>query len=217
MQLSLAYCQAPRVARAAEGVEEYFGWESREYLRKMVIGQVVKFKVLYKVDVISRTFGTIELKDKDVLRDMVSNGYVSVRSEREEKGNRELYEELVELQTEARDNHRGIWNPTKSLRHVSWTLNDPESFYQANKGMPMAAVVEQIRDGSTLKLYLLETGEMISLRLAGLQAPRITYATDGKATYDAFAAESRCFSELRLLNRSVVITIDGMDKFNVFP
>ena len=217
MQLSLAYCQAPRVARTAEGVEEYFGWESREYLRKMIIGQVVKFKVLYKVDVISRTFGTIELKDKDVLRDMVSSGYVSVRSERDEKGNRELYEELLELQAEARDNHRGIWSPTKTLRHVSWTLDDPESFFQANKGMPMAAIVEQVRDGSTLKLYLLETGEMISLRLAGLQAPRIAYSADGKATYDAFAAESRCFSELRLLNRSVVIIIDGMDKFNVFP
>lgn len=166
MQLSLAYCQAPRVARTAEGVEEYFGWESREYLRKMIIGQVVKFKVLYKVDVISRTFGTIELKDKDVLRDMVSSGYVSVRSERDEKGSRELYEELLELQAEARDNHRGIWSPTKTLRHVSWTLDDPESFFQANKGMPMAAIVEQVRDGSTLKLYLLETGEMISLRLA---------------------------------------------------
>ena len=217
MQLSLAYCQAPRVARTAEGVEEYFGWESREYLRKMIIGQVVKFKVLYKVDVISRTFGTIELKDKDVLRDMVSSGYVSVRSERDEKGSRELYEELLELQAEARDNHRGIWSPTKTLRHVSWTLDDPESFFQANKGMPMAAIVEQVRDGSTLKLYLLETGEMISLRLAGLQAPRIAYSADGKATYDAFAAESRCFSELRLLNRSVVIIIDGMDKFNVFP
>ena len=58
---------------------------------------------------------------------------------------------------------------------------------------------------------------MISLRLAGLQAPRIAYAADGKATYDAFAAESRCFSELRVLNRSIVIIIDGMDKFNVFP
>lgn len=79
MQLSLAFCQAPRVARTAEGVEEPFGWESREYLRKMLIGHVVKFAVLYKVEAISRSFGTIMLEEKDVVRDVVSNGMVSVR------------------------------------------------------------------------------------------------------------------------------------------
>lgn len=180
MQLSLAFCQAPRVSRSSEGVEEYFGWDSREYLRKMVIGQVVKFKVLYKVDVISRTFGIIEMKDKDVVREMVSSGYVSVRSERDEKNNKELLEDLLALQEEARENRRGIWSPTKSLRSVIWTVEDPESFFQAHKGLPTAAVVEQFRDGSTLKLYLLETHEMITMRLAGVQCPRITYSAEGK-------------------------------------
>ena len=35
------------------------------------------------------------------------------------------------------------------------------------------------------------------------------------ATYEAFAAEARAFTEIRLLNRNVVITIDGKDKFDV--
>ena len=183
MQLSLAFCQAPRVSRSSEGVEEYFGWDSREYLRKMVIGQVVKFKVLYKVDVINRTFGVIEMKDKDVVREMVSSGYVSVRSERDEKNNKELLEDLLALQEEARENRRGIWSPTKTLRSVIWTVEDPESFFQAHKGLPTAAVVEQFRDGSTMKLYLLETHEMITMRLAGVQCPRITYSAEGKGRF----------------------------------
>lgn len=48
MQLTLAYCYAPRVARGPDSIEEPYGWESREFLRKKIIGQTIKFKVLYK-------------------------------------------------------------------------------------------------------------------------------------------------------------------------
>lgn len=180
MQLSLAFCQAPRVARSAEGMEEAFGWESREFLRKMVIGQQVKFKVLYKVDAISRSFATLELKDKNILHEMVSNGMVSVRSERDDHGQKDLYEELIELQTSARDHRRGMWGSHRSTRNVIWTIPDPEAFFKANKGFPLAGVIEQVRDGSTFKLYLLEGGEYITLHLAGIQSPRITYSPTGE-------------------------------------
>lgn len=215
MQLSLAFCQAPRVSRTAEGVEEPFGFESREFLRKMVIGHVVKFAVLYKVDAISRSFGTISLEDKDIVREMVSNGMVSVRSERDDKGHKALYEDLLELQVAARDNHLGMWSGRNGARVVKWTMPDPESFFKANKQLPIPAVVEQVRDGCTFKLYSLDGGDCFTLHLAGLQCPRITYAADGTASYELFAQEARAFSELRLLNRSVIVYIDGMDKFSV--
>lgn len=227
MQLSLAFCQAPRVAFNEKGAEEPYGWESREYLRKMLIGQVVKFKVLYKVDAISRSFASLEFKGKDVLRDVVEKGMVSVRTERDDKGQKELYETLLHLQSDARSAHRGIWGDKRKLRSVNWTLSDPESFFKVNKGLPLVGVVEQVRDGSTFRLYLPETSDMIMLHLAGVQSPRITYAADGTgatsvcisrvASYEPLSQECRQFSELRLLNRSVVFLIDGMDKFNVRP
>ena len=176
MQLSLAFCQAPRVSRSPEGHEEPFGWESREFLRKMLIGQMVKFKVLYKVDAISRSFATLELNNKNIIHEMVSNGMVTVRSEKDDHGKKDLYEELIELQTAARDNHKGLWSHRHSTRTVTWTLPDPEAFFKANKGFPLAGVIEQVRDGSTFKIYLLETGEYISLHLAGVQCPRINYS-----------------------------------------
>ena len=182
MQLSLAFCQAPRVARTADGIEEPYGWESKEFLRKMVIGQVVKFKVVYKVDAISRSFATLELKNKNVLHEMVSNGMVTVRTERDDHGQKELYEELIEMQASARDNHKGLWSSRRATRNVTWTLPDPEAFFKANKGFPMAAVIEQVRDGSTFKCYLLEGGEFITLHLAGIQSPRITYSATGEGT-----------------------------------
>ena len=215
MQLSLAFCQAPRVARTAEGVEEPFGWESREYLRKMLIGHVVKFAVLYKVEAISRSFGTITLEEKDVVRDVVSNGMVSVRMERDDKGHKALYDDLLALQVAARDNRLGMWGHPNATRVVKWMMDDPEGFYKENKDLPIAAVVEQVRDGCTFKVYSLEGGDCFSIHLAGIQCPRITYAADGTATTELYALDARAFSEMRLLNRSVVVYIDGMDKFNV--
>ena len=183
MQLSLAFCQAPRVAFNEKGAEEPYGWESREYLRKMLIGQVVKFKVLYKVDAISRSFASLEFKGKDVLRDVVEKGMVSVRSERDDKGQKELYESLLRLQSDARSAHRGIWGDKRVLRSVNWTLADPESFFKANKGLPLVGIVEQVRDGSTFRLYLPDTHDMIMLHLAGVQSPRITYSAEGEGTF----------------------------------
>lgn len=191
MQLSLAFCQAPRIAYNEKGAEEPYGWESREYLRKMLIGQVVKFKVLYKVDAISRTFASLEFNGKNVLCDVVENGMVSVRSERDDKGQKELYEKLVLLQSDARSAHRGIWGDKRMLRHVNWTLASPESFFNANKGLPLVGIVEQVRDGSTFRIYLPESHDMLLLHLAGVQSPRITYAADGTGTAEWRRAESQ--------------------------
>ena len=182
LQLSLAYCQAPRVARSADGVEEPFGWESREYLRKLLIGNVVKFKVLYTVATINRKFGSLELEDQDVLRKVVSDGMVTVRAERNEKDNTALYEELLELQAAARNSHKGIWGPHPTARTVQWTLPDPQAFFQSKKKLPLAGVIEQVRDGSTFRVYLYEGGEYITLHLAGIQSPKITYSADGQGT-----------------------------------
>ena len=178
--MSLAFCQAPRVAYSANGAEEPFGWQSREYLRKMLIGKTVQYRVLYKVDAISRSFATFNLNEKDVVCDVVEQGMVSVRSERDDKGNKALYEKLLELQASARSNHKGIWGDRRFLRNVNWTLSDPESFFYANKSLPLVGVVEQVRDGSTLRLYLPETSDMMLLHLAGVQCPRITYSADGE-------------------------------------
>ena len=195
MQLSLAFCQAPRVAFNEKGAEEPYGWESREYLRKMLIGQVVKFKVLYKVDAISRSFASLEFKGKDVLRDVVEKGMVSVRSERDDKGQKELYESLLRLQSDARSAHRGIWGDKRVLRSVNWTLADPESFFKANKGLPLVGIVEQVRDGSTFRLYLPDTHDMIMLHLAGVQSPRITYSAEGEGTFHG--ENVHCISDVR--------------------
>jgi endonuclease YncB( thermonuclease family) len=61
MQLSLSSLAAPRLSRHPEARDEPFGWASREFLRKALIGRPVRFRVDYKVEKIARSFATLWL------------------------------------------------------------------------------------------------------------------------------------------------------------
>ena len=65
MQLSLSGVMAPRLSRHPDQRDEPFGWASREFLRKMVIGRAVRFRVDYRVEKISRSFATLWLMGSD--------------------------------------------------------------------------------------------------------------------------------------------------------
>ncbi|KAK8800697.1 hypothetical protein WA158_000022 [Blastocystis sp. Blastoise] len=221
MQLNLAYCMAPRVARGPEGMEEPFGWESREYLRKHAIGQVVKFQVLYKVDAIGRTFANIWLGEKSLCEDMVSSGWCRVKAETKEEGDSELYEQLMAAEGTAKSHSLGVWNTTiPKARQVDYEVADAEKFFKNNKGLPFAALIEQVRDGSTFKVLLFESNKMITFHLAGIQCPKPAFVpknSNESATPDEpLSREAKAFTEARLLNRSVILYMDGLDKFHTF-
>lgn len=64
-------------------------------------------------------------------------------------------------------------------------LGDPSNFdamgfLAANKGLPMEAVVEQVRDGSTIRIYLLPEFQFVQVFIAGIQVcivNVVSYAT----------------------------------------
>lgn len=46
---------------------------------------------------------------------------------------------------------------------------DAMSLLNANKGKPMEAIVEQVRDGSTVRVYLLPEFQFVQVFVAGIQ------------------------------------------------
>jgi hypothetical protein len=58
--------------------DEPWAWQSREYLRKKVIGKAVVFKVDYTVPSINREFGSVFLDDTNLAIDVVANGWARV-------------------------------------------------------------------------------------------------------------------------------------------
>ncbi|KAI4384672.1 hypothetical protein MLD38_002791 [Melastoma candidum] len=180
--ITLSSLIAPKLARKG-GIDEPFAWDSREYLRKLCIGKEVTFKVDYAVPSIGREFGSVFLGDKNVALLVVSEGWAKVREYGQQKGDASPFlTELIRLEEQAKQEGLGRWskNPgaaEASIRNLPPSaIGNPSNLdamglLAANKGRPMQGIVEQVRDGSTLRVYLLPEFQFVQVFLAGVQAP----------------------------------------------
>ncbi|KAF9607540.1 hypothetical protein IFM89_036902 [Coptis chinensis] len=180
--ITLSSLVAPRLARRG-GIDEPFAWESREYLRKLCIGKEVTFRVDYTVPSIGREFGSVFLGDKNVALLVVSGGWAKVREQGQQKGEVSPFlAELQRLEEQAKQQGLGRWSKVPGASEAAIrdlppsAIGDPSNLdamglLAANKGKPMLAIVEQIRDGSTVRVYLLPEFQFVQVFVAGIQAP----------------------------------------------
>ncbi|CAH9104639.1 unnamed protein product [Cuscuta europaea] len=180
--ITLSSLMAPRLARRG-GLDEPFAWDSREFLRNLCIGKEVTFKVDYTVPSIGREFGSVFLGDKNVALLVVAEGWAKVRDQGQQKGEASPFlQELLRLEEQAKQQGLGRWTrepgaSETSIRNLPPSaIGDSSTFdamglLDANKGKTMKAVVEQIRDGSTLRVYLLPDFQFVQVYVAGIQAP----------------------------------------------
>ncbi|XP_047316902.1 ribonuclease TUDOR 1 [Impatiens glandulifera] len=180
--LTLSSIKAPKLARRS-GVDEPFAWESREFLRKLCIGKEITFKVDYSVPSIGRDFASVFIGDKNVASAVVAEGWASVKEQRgQTKEGSPFLPELQRLEEQAKQQGLGIWTrepgaSDKSIRNlppssVGDSSNlDARALLDSNKGKPLEAVVEQVRDGSTLRVYLLPEFQFVQVFVAGIQSP----------------------------------------------
>ncbi|KAK7067440.1 nuclease domain-containing protein, partial [Halocaridina rubra] len=174
-QINFSNVVAPRIARRAttaapETEDEPYAWESREFLRKKVIGKEVLFTVEAKTAT-GREYGIIYLgKDittgENLTEAMISEGLVTVRRESIRGESR-----LVELEESARSQGKGKWagKDSQHVRSVKWTCDSPRNFVDKHRGKPIDAVVEHVRDGSTVRCFLLPDYHYITLMISGIR------------------------------------------------
>lgn len=183
--ITLSSLVAPRLARKNSD-DEPFAWESREFLRKLCIGQEVIFKVDYEVPSINREFGSVFIGDKNVACLAVAAGWAKVREVREQSQQKAevspFIAELLQLEEQAKQQGVGRWSKVPGASEAAIrnlppsAVGDPSnldamSLLAANKGRPMEAIVEQVRDGSSLRVFLLPDFQFVQVFVAGIQAP----------------------------------------------
>jgi staphylococcal nuclease domain-containing protein 1 len=243
--ITLTGVQAPKFGRGKAQEDEAWAWESREYLRKHVIGQQVCFVVQHTHGDSGRDYGTVSLKEIDIATQMIKGGFVKVKTGGGKDGKIHPEKEPL-LALEAEAIARGVGMHKKGAdakahtRTIDWTP-DVQALYAANKAKPIAGVVDQVRDGSTLRVELIHPSAplkhtMITLNLAGVSCPRTPLPVSvlkeqhkRKVAEDAnykgkeptkmekaepFALEAQTFTEDRLLNRDVQVLLQGVDKSN---
>jgi endonuclease YncB( thermonuclease family) len=76
------------------------------------------------------------------------------------------------------------------------------------------AIVEHVRNGSTLRLYLVDTSDDIEVSLSGIRCPQMKTKESNQP--EKFAMDAKYFTEHKLLHRNVTVTFDCIDKFNYY-
>ncbi|EFY89075.1 hypothetical protein J3459_011048 [Metarhizium acridum] len=213
---SLAYVTAPHLRR--EG-DEPFAFQSREYLRNLVVGKPIQCTIQYTIPNSGREFGTAKLKDGGELPDeLVKAGWLKVR---EDAGRKEENEEVLErleklrgYESAAKAEGKGLWAGTGGVIEVQNDLGGPE-FMKEWKGKTVDGVVERVLSGDRLlvRLLLSEKKHVQPMTLiAGIRTPateRTVPSTGTAQPAEEFGNEARQFVESRLLQRQVKVEIVG--------
>jgi len=243
--ITLTNVIAPKFGRGKNATDEPYAWESREYLRKHVIGQQVHFTVQHTAEgghgLPPRDYGVVKFKNTDIATQMLKAGWVRVKPGKDGKSNPER-DQLLAVEADAAKRglglHRKGANPADHVRQIDWEP-DTQALFQANKNIPLPAVVDQVRDGSVLRVELIHPANplrhtMVYLNLSGVSCPRtpiplsvLKQQHEKKKTEDSsykgkapakedkaepFAIEAQQFTEARLLNRDVQVYLQGVDK-----
>ncbi|QRC90508.1 hypothetical protein JI435_400410 [Parastagonospora nodorum SN15] len=175
--LSLAFVSAPRLKR--EG-DEPFAFESRDYLRKLLVGKVVRFQVLYKIPTgANREYGLIVLPNRVLLPETaVAEGWLKLRDDAGRKEDSEeaaqLLERLQVVEARARADSKGLWAESSSRINSISELSDAQKWVDEHKGRDIDAIVEKVLAGDRLIVrFLLSPTEHVQtmVLLAGIRAP----------------------------------------------
>ncbi|XP_037935636.1 staphylococcal nuclease domain-containing protein 1 [Teleopsis dalmanni] len=224
-QITFSYVVAPKLARrpgsgGEESKDEPWAWDSREALRKKLIGAEVTFSY-EKPQNSNREYGFVWLGDKEtgenVVETMVKEGLVTVRRE-----GRQTPESLslIELEDQAKSAGRGKWSfaaPVEKIRHIKWTQENPAHMVEIYNGNPVKAIIEHVRDGSTVRAFLLPDFYYITLMISGIRCPGVKLDAEGKPDLSVkipYADEARFFVESRLLQRDVEIRLESVNNAN---
>ncbi|EGT54560.1 hypothetical protein CAEBREN_06656 [Caenorhabditis brenneri] len=219
----LSNVSAPRLGRRPTETspatpDEAFAWQAREYLRNKLVGQFVTFVRDFTASS-GRDHGRIYIGGtspadaENVTEGAVSEGLLEVR---QGKIADEYTTKLLELQEQAKAASRGKWGSgAGTIREVRWVVDNPRELVDKYAQKPVDAVIEMVRDGSTVRAFLLPDFEYITLQLSGVRAPatRNPNASDSRA--EPFSEEAKFFVESRLLQRDVQVILESTSNQNV--
>ena len=226
-RICLNYITAPKLARpptdASAGgasVDDPYAFETREFLRKKLVGREICYTVDFQIPQSNRLMCTVYLgKDKEtgenVIESLLAEGLVELRPQTGARANDTKYQRLVIIDEQAKSNKRGRHSDQVAdvhVRNIKWTVENPKQFVDEHKSSPpLDAIVEFVRDGNTVRCLLLPSYYLVTLQLTGIKCPMVKRegGTATNETNEPFAEEAKQFVETRLLQREVKVILDG--------
>lgn len=186
----------------------------------MLVGEEVYFQCERKPNA-TRDYGVIFLgKDPSNLTNVtelsVSEGLIQVR--RENVRSTPELQRLIELEDQAKAQGKGRYGSSSpTARSIVWQIENPRAFVDMQAGKPVRAIIEHVRDGSTVRAFLLPGFQYVTLMISGIRCPGFRLDSDGRpdpSVVVPYAEEARYFVESRLLQRDVEIVLESNNNSN---
>ncbi|CAF4430465.1 unnamed protein product [Rotaria socialis] len=230
-RISLNYITAPKLARppidngaVGSSVDEPYAFETREFLRKKLVGREICYTVDFQIPQSNRSMCTVYLgKDKEtgenIIESLLSEGLVDLRQQTGQRAADPKYQRLVIIDEQAKANKRGRYSDHVAdahVRNIKWTLDNPKQFVDELKSQPpMDAIVEFVRDGNTVRCLLMPSYHLVTVQLTGIKCPMLKREGSSNETNEPFAEEAKQFVDTRLLQRQVKVILDGVNNQNL--
>ncbi|KAF7971882.1 hypothetical protein HWV62_19771 [Athelia sp. TMB] len=218
--LHLADITAPRMGTSTRD-DEPWAFESRDFLRAMTVGKEISFASSHSLptnDDTPRDLGTAEIGGLDVASELLKNGWAKIKDLKREPNEEDMRKK--DLENEAKTAGKGLWNPhgpqARAVHHMMPT--DSQGFVTEWKGKSLDALVEQVRDGTTLRTRLfMPDGEhqVINIALAGVRSAKSS-SKQGEPS-EPWGEEAKFFTESRLLQRPVRAVILSLPASTATP
>ena len=212
-RISFNYVTAPKLARPPSSDEPY-AFESREYLRKRLVGQEISYTIDFQIPKSGRCICTVFLGPdrENIIESLLTAGLVKLRSPSVKHATDATYQRLVLLDQQAQAEHRGLHSTDPVSAHVrdlKCSLDDPREFLHRHR-LPLNAIVESIRDGNTVRCLLVPNYQLVSIQLTGITCPMLKQQADAIPSIEA-----RRYVEDRLLQREVKVVLHGVNHQNL--
>ena len=190
INLTLTGVFAPKIGNSSKLEEEPYSFESREFLRKLLIGKVVHYKIDYTHN--DRKFGHIKFENKLINAEIIKSGLAKIGylpKNQENIYKTDLWASLKAAEKEAMDNKRGIYEvkeeKDESNKHVRklGNLNDIEEAKKKiteliESGDNLDAIVEYVFNTSMLSIYIPSLSCFAKVNLRFVQIPSNTKAPE---------------------------------------
>mmetsp|Transcript_28020 Transcript_28020/g.68106 ORF Transcript_28020/g.68106 Transcript_28020/m.68106 type:complete len:940 (-) Transcript_28020:196-3015(-) len=222
--IQLSGIQAPRLQRVRDPEkDEPYAFQSREYLRKMLIGKQVGFTVKHAAG--GREYGDLTLGGNSVSEAIISSGYATVKAATNKDGKMHPDREaLFGLETQAKTAGRGMHAKGVAPETMVRTMDfqpDTFDFYFKNKGKAVPVVVDYVHNGSLISVEVPSPDlkhKLLNVNLCGILCGRTTISKKGgkgkkgDQKVNPIALYAQYYVTKRLLKRDMHLIAHGIDK-----
>lgn len=229
-RIFLASLRSPAMARKAGDEDEQWAWESKEFLRKQVIGKKVRVEMEFqktvpikkgdKEDERNMEFATIfnQKNDKNVTIASLEKGFSKVALAKFNDESCKYLEQMIEAEKTAQNSKLGVHSGQQAPIHIFTDLiSHPKKLQtfestlmkKGRSGNNLTGVIEYCFSGQRFKLRIESESVFIPICIHGVRC--MTYDQNQPQAM-ALANEGKDFAKWNLHQKDVHVEFDFTDK-----